>query len=284
MQVSLQSLKAFESAARLGSFKAAAAELAITPTAVSHHISNLESRLNTDLFHREVRKITLTETGEYLSLSASKGFKLIFDAIETLSQTNNHIRITTTSSLAAMRLIPALHTLNTQYPQLTLDISTSEALDKQLHTLPVRLGNKEEINEADIIKYEAFNVFAASTHQRAPWLNGHVTLYTSQWKNNALAAPPLTEWLTKNNQSSSQFEIKSFDQELFGIQQALANNGAVFCSNTLVKPYVDAGLLTHFKSHAVESQLCYYIPDKSRFETRFQRIAIEWVTTLLNQK
>ncbi|WP_244269389.1 LysR family transcriptional regulator [Pseudoalteromonas shioyasakiensis] len=82
MHISLQALKAFESAARLGSFKAAAAELAITPTAVSHHIANLESRLNIDLFHREVRKITLTPSGEYLSQNTTSGFKLIFAAIE----------------------------------------------------------------------------------------------------------------------------------------------------------------------------------------------------------
>jgi len=63
MQVSLQALKAFEAAARLGSFKVAADELSLTPTAISHHINNLENRLNVDLFYRQVRKITLTPTG-----------------------------------------------------------------------------------------------------------------------------------------------------------------------------------------------------------------------------
>ncbi len=63
MQVSLQALKAFESAARLGSFKLAAEELSLTPTAISHHVAKLEHRLSVDLFHREVRKIVLTEVG-----------------------------------------------------------------------------------------------------------------------------------------------------------------------------------------------------------------------------
>ncbi|MDQ9813930.1 LysR family transcriptional regulator, partial [Acinetobacter pittii] len=48
MQVSLQALKAFESAARLGSFKLAAEELSLTPTAISHHVANLESRANSN--------------------------------------------------------------------------------------------------------------------------------------------------------------------------------------------------------------------------------------------
>ena len=282
MHISLQALKAFESAARLGSFKAAAAELAITPTAVSHHIANLESRLNIDLFHREVRKITLTPSGEYLSKNTTSGFKLIFAAIEQLSQAHNQVRITTTSSLAALRLIPALDELYSEKPHLQLDISTSETLDKQLHTLPVRLGNSEEVNKADIIKYERFDMFAANTQQSAPWLDKQVTLYTSQWKNNALPAPPLTRWLKVNNLSDSCFKVKTFDQELFGINQVLANKGVVFCSNTLVQPYLDAGLLTSFNSQDVESKLCYYIPEKSRYETSIHNIVIEWLERLLN--
>ncbi|MEG3346005.1 LysR family transcriptional regulator [Pseudoalteromonas sp. B5MOD-1] len=282
MHISLQALKAFESAARLGSFKAAAAELAITPTAVSHHIANLESRLNIDLFHREVRKITLTPSGEYLSQNTTSGFKLIFAAIEQLSQAHNQVRITTTSSLAALRLIPALDELYSEKPHLQLDISTSETLDKQLHTLPVRLGNSEEVNKADIIKYERFDMFAANAQQSAPWLDKQVTLYTSQWKNNALPAPPLTRWLKVNNLSDSCFKVKTFDQELFGINQVLANKGVVFCSNTLVQPYLDAGLLTSFNSQDVESKLCYYIPEKSRFETATHNVVIEWLERLLN--
>ena len=281
MHISLQALKAFESAARLGSFKAAAAELAITPTAVSHHIANLESRLNTDLFHREVRKITLTPSGEYLSQNTTSGFKLIFTAIEQLSQANNQVRITTTSSLAALRLIPALDELNSEKPHLQLDISTSETLDKQLHTLPVRLGNSEEVNKANIIKFERFDMFAANAQQSAPWLDKQVTLYTSQWKNNALPAPPLTQWLKVNNLSDSCFKVKEFDQELFGINQVLANKGVVFCSKTLVQPYLDAGLLTSFNNQEVESKLCYYIPEKSRFETSAHKTVIEWLERLL---
>lgn len=281
MQVSLQALKAFESAARLGSFKAAAAELSITPTAVSHHISNLENRLNTNLFHREVRKITLTQTGEYLSYSASKGFKLIFDAIEQLSQAHTHIRITTTSSLAALRLIPALHELNSAQPHITLEVSTSEILDKQLHTLPIRLGDIYQVDENDIIKKERFNVFAAHTLTTATCDDGQVPLYTHHWKNSNLPAPPFAKWLAHNNVKAAQFKLESFDQELFGIQQAMANNGLVFCSTTLVQPFIQAGLLKRFNSHTVESQLCYYIPYKSRFETSTQKTIIEWLERLL---
>jgi len=57
-------LRTFETAARLGSFTAAAGELGLTQAAVSTHIRNLESQLGHSLFQRTTRKLTLTEIGK----------------------------------------------------------------------------------------------------------------------------------------------------------------------------------------------------------------------------
>ncbi len=62
----LTALRAFESASRLLSFKAAAEELSVTPTAVSHQIRSLESWLGVALFERLPRQVRLTEGGERL--------------------------------------------------------------------------------------------------------------------------------------------------------------------------------------------------------------------------
>lgn len=283
MQVSLQALKAFEAAARLGSFKAAANELSLTPTAISHHINNLESRLNVDLFYRQVRKITLTPTGEYLSAATSDGFNRIDQALATVQATGTTVKITTTSSLAALRLIPALQELSASQPNLEVDISTSEAVDKQLHTLPIRFGERLHINAGDIIKTERFNVFGSYKVADIPWQNGPVTLYTTKWKNKALSEPPLKQWLTQNNLDPALFSIKTFDQELFGIQEAMADSGLVFCSTTLVQRLLNTELLKSFDTHAVESEFCYYIPNKQRFSTRDTRLVLEWVEGLLDR-
>jgi LysR family glycine cleavage system transcriptional activator len=282
MQVSLQALKAFEAAARLGSFKVAADELSLTPTAISHHINNLENRLNVDLFYRQVRKITLTPTGEYLSEATSNGFNLINQALATVQAKGTAVKITTTSSLAALRLIPALQELSKSQPNLEVDISTSEAVDKQLHTLPIRFGQQRNINADDIIKTEQFNVFGSYKAADIPWQNGPVTLYTTKWKNNSLSEPPIKQWLTQNNLDPALFSIKTFDQELFGIQEAMADSGLVFCSTTLVQRLLDTELLKSFNTHVVESDFCYYIPNKQRFQTRNTRLVLEWVEGLLN--
>ena len=59
----LNTLRAFEAAARLGSFASAAQELNLTPAAVSHRIKELEGRLDIALFVRLPRGVLLTESG-----------------------------------------------------------------------------------------------------------------------------------------------------------------------------------------------------------------------------
>ncbi|MEI8607462.1 hypothetical protein [Pseudoalteromonas sp. B160] len=58
-----------------------------------------------------------------------------------MQATGRAVKITTTSSLAALRLIPALQGLSINQPNLKVDISTSEAVDKQLHTCLFALAN-----------------------------------------------------------------------------------------------------------------------------------------------
>lgn len=65
----LTALRTFESAARLASFRAAAMELNVTPTAVSHQIRGLEQWLGTLLFERLGRGVRLSEAGEKLQRS-----------------------------------------------------------------------------------------------------------------------------------------------------------------------------------------------------------------------
>ncbi len=64
----LSSLRLFEAAGRLGSFKLATAELNLTPSAVSHGIVGLERALGVALFVREPRRLSLTPAGaDYLT-------------------------------------------------------------------------------------------------------------------------------------------------------------------------------------------------------------------------
>ncbi|MFW1760132.1 LysR family transcriptional regulator [Acinetobacter calcoaceticus] len=283
MQVSLQALRAFESAARLGSFKLAAEELSLTPTAISHHIANLESRLNVDLFHRQVRKITLTTTGNRLAVAISEGFRKIEDALDEITVNGNTLRVATTSSLAAMLLIPSINEFYQLHPDISVEFSTGEALENHLYTLPIRYGDVSLVPSNDILKYESFNVFGPSKLDLSKYTTEPITLFTTEWKNRALPSPPLETWLELNGWDRTQITIKKFDQEIFGIHEALAANGFVFCSSTLAQRFIKANLIQPLKTKSVQSELCYYIPNKEDFKNRNARKFIEWIERLFNQ-
>ena len=73
------SLKSFESAARNMSFKLAAEELHVTPTAISHQVKSLEQQLDCRLFVRKTRQVQLTAEGQELFATLKKAFDEIDD-------------------------------------------------------------------------------------------------------------------------------------------------------------------------------------------------------------
>tara|TARA_R110000850_G_scaffold125385_2_gene243661 strand:+ start:11334 stop:12185 length:852 start_codon:yes stop_codon:yes gene_type:complete len=283
LQVSLQALKAFESAARRGSFKLAAEELSLTPTAISHHISNLESRLNVNLFHRQGRRISLTGTGKRLAKATSEGFRKIDSVLEEVMKAGTAARVTTTSSLAAMVLIPAQHEFEQANPDISMEISTGESVDSQSYIIPIRFGDVSVAKDSDVIRYESFNVFGAYGMTPPSWSNEPITLFTTEWKNKSLPDPPLAAWLETNGLEGADIKLKKFDQELFGIQQAMAENGLVFCSTTLTTRLVKSNLLQQFETRPVKSDFCYYVPNKDSFETRSADRFLNWIEDILNQ-
>jgi LysR family transcriptional regulator, glycine cleavage system transcriptional activator len=77
-------LRAFEAASRLGSFKAAAQALAVTPAAISHQIKLLETYLGFRLFDRLHRRLRLTAAGAVLAREAQRAFAGLEQTIDAL--------------------------------------------------------------------------------------------------------------------------------------------------------------------------------------------------------
>lgn len=78
----LNGLRAFEAAARHRSFRGAADELCVTPGAVSQLVKTLETALDTRLFHRAARSITLTAEGKKYLPAIRRAFEEIAEATE----------------------------------------------------------------------------------------------------------------------------------------------------------------------------------------------------------
>ena len=108
----LSALRTFEAAARTGSFRSAAADLGLTPSAISHAIRGLEASLAAALFLREGRAIRLTAEGETLLRHVERGFGELRLGIASISARGPQLlRLHTAPSFAAQWLVPRLRRL-----------------------------------------------------------------------------------------------------------------------------------------------------------------------------
>ncbi|HEY4298303.1 MAG TPA: LysR substrate-binding domain-containing protein [Paraburkholderia sp.] len=123
----LPALRLFEAAGRHQSFKLAAAELNVTPSAVSHGIVGLEQTLGVELFVREPRGISLTATGaDYLSY-VSEAFSLIAIGTQRLPnhRADRPIALSCAPTFASRWLLPRLASFRERWPKVNVSVDTS---------------------------------------------------------------------------------------------------------------------------------------------------------------
>jgi len=124
----LNALRAFEAAARCGSFLAASAQLFVTPAAVSHQVKRLEAWLGVQLFRRGHRTVELTPEGEALAASLGEAFAVLDLALDrATAATSADLRVSTLESFAAKWLAPRLHRFHRDHPALRVRIETGNA-------------------------------------------------------------------------------------------------------------------------------------------------------------
>jgi LysR family transcriptional regulator, glycine cleavage system transcriptional activator len=109
-QLSLPGIRVFETVARRGSFKAAAAELALSASAVSHAIGNLEAGMGVTLFEREGRIVRLTVSGDLFMRHVGAAFDELRRGLESVAaqQGRGILRVHCAPSLAYSWLSPRL--------------------------------------------------------------------------------------------------------------------------------------------------------------------------------
>lgn len=129
---SLNGMRAFEAAARLGSIKDAAEELHLTPSAVSRHIRALEKSLGQDLFERGFRQVTPTNRGSYYARSLSEAFEAIWRATADVSLNDGprgskaqRVKLMCEPTMLNLWLADRLPNFRQQHPTIALEISTS---------------------------------------------------------------------------------------------------------------------------------------------------------------
>ena len=132
----LKALLAFEAASRHGSFSRAAEELGVTPSAISHHIQNLEDFLGVQVFSRHAGRAALTNAGRIYAGEIERAFGTIMGATRLVAPQSqrDHLFIASGPSFAAKWLQPRIGNFIEQHPKIGIRLSTISDL-RDLETI-----------------------------------------------------------------------------------------------------------------------------------------------------
>ncbi len=251
----LNSLRAFEATARHLSFQNAAEELSVTPGAISQQIKKLEDILQTPLFHRNNRAVTLTKAGRVLQPDLSRGFESLDDAVQQLKQSaeHQHITVSMTPSFAAKWLVPRLEKWTAQQPNVDVRISASLGLANfgpDGVDLGVRFGsgNYDGLTSALLLK-ESFVVVCSpifidgSKQIKTPEdLHDHTLIHVS-----GPQGTPGTDWQEwLKSAGVDGIDTSSglvFDDTTVAILAAIGGQGVLLSRRALVEDDIAAGRL-----------------------------------------
>lgn len=280
-------LRAFEAAARHMSFKHAADELAVTPTAISHQIRLLEESLGCKLFDRKPRQVQLTPKGQELFPVLRNAFgamALAVDSIRTPAQ-DRSLTLSATTGFAARWLIPRLARFNAENPDLVLKLHASDE--------PVDLHG----GEADIaIRYgqAPFPGLVAEPlfeERFAPICSPHlairgyadmatVPLLRSEWRRSGKRVPTWPRWFAAADLPVPTIGATTiFTDDSHLAQATLAGQGIALLSPVLVAGELAGGALVQPFGPELPGDI-YYLVHTGRAEREAEiRRVHSWLKT-----
>ncbi|MEE4316412.1 LysR substrate-binding domain-containing protein [Erythrobacter dokdonensis] len=130
----LRALEAFMRTVRLGSARAAAEEIGLSPSALSRRITNLEEFVGKKLFTRARQSMQLTDEGQAFYEAVNPHLEALARAVE--SQSDNiallRLRLGVLPMFGSQRLFPRLGELRKRHPLLHIDIDTAPHLEDRV--------------------------------------------------------------------------------------------------------------------------------------------------------
>ena len=245
-QVPLSFLRIFEAAGRTGSFRAAAAELNLTPSAVSHAIRKLEQVLGIALFDRDTRNVRLSYEGEALMRHVSRAFDELRRGMEVVSTRGPRLlRLHCAPSFAAQWLTPRLAGFMKHHPGVELRLAagtdytrfTSDEFDADIVYGPPRVEGLVVVPLGEETITPMCAPELAETITTPADLFNHVLIQTDskqiQW----------SDWFTANGLIAPPPNGSRFDRSFLAIAVATQGLGVALESTRLAERELASGRL-----------------------------------------
>ncbi len=235
----------------MGSFKAAAEELAVTPTAVSHQIRALEAQTGLALFDRQVRKVSLTDAGAQLYPVLRDGFDAFEAALTRLTQlrVRAQVSISATNAFTVKWLVPRMADFRVRHPDIDLQLQAGDDVVDLRSTavdIAIRYGRGPYPGLATEPLFS--DRFAPVVNPRlgvvSPEDLARVPLIRFDWKRPQPENPTWERWFTvAQRHPLPQASQLRFSDEGHAIQAAVAGHGIALVSLALVADDLEAGHL-----------------------------------------
>ena len=256
-------LQAFDAAARHLSFKKAAAELGVTPTAISHQIRMLEGYCGHALFRRRPRPLSLTEAGARLCPIIRDGLEAFATAIAAIRRDGDKqvLRVTTTNAFASRWLVPRLPRWSREPLETPLEvIGTDSVVDLQAGDadVAIRYATTRKAPRDGVAEEFLTDCFWPVCNpqllppegrlKRVADLRGHFLIH-SYWSPSDPDPPTWERWLAlarrkwRDVPELKDMQHLSFREELHAIEAVIAGQGFGLFSNVLVAHELAAGKL-----------------------------------------
>ncbi|MES2149052.1 MAG: LysR substrate-binding domain-containing protein [Pseudomonadota bacterium] len=287
----LNALRAFEAAARHLSFKEAAGELCVTPTAISHQIRHLEELVGQKLFERSPRGIALTPAGERFFPVLRDGFDRIAQSVVDLQRDADALTLSVTPAFASLILIPRLSQFRQLYPNIALTIDTSERLvdlRKAEADIAVRYGPERPTPFGSRLLYsDRYLAVASPSWIAASDIPIHADILASkqllgyEWKNANLHGPTWATWMEVAGLSGFEAaHYVAFSEESHAIQAALEGAGVALVSSLLAAEHLRSGRLVQVHPLAMQGFVyrALYLEDHPRVDT-IEKV-VNWLSRL----
>lgn len=265
---SLNALRAFEAAARHGSFARAAQELHVTPAAVSQLVKQLEGYLGAPLFRRGKQLVLGESAGAALPL-LSEAFDQLERAVARLrsGDARGPLVVSAPPAFAARWLVPRLDDFQGRHPEIDLRLlATRRLVDFALDDvdLAIRFGSGDYPGlRAERLKGEtilavaapalAADIRSATDLARKPLLN-------DEWHTSHQVFPDWETWLGSQGVAlEAPLRIQSFGDANLTIQAAIAGLGVALAWRSLVADDLKQGRLVQLLGHASDTRLAYHL-------------------------
>lgn len=259
----------FEAAARHLNFTKAGEELNITQPAVSRRIRNLEEFLEIKLFIRSDSDLKLTESGSELYRSVSKGLRDISQTIREIKNAVSPLKTVVFSSAQSFmthRLLPHMHTLRTNIPEIRLIID-EERRDSDVDLIGVDLalvfGEAEDWSDYHLWHFCDEELFLVCSPEYARAIGGVFSLSnlaSYRILGTAEVRYGWPGWLEAigRRQKAPEHSMVCMDYGLV-IQAALRGEGIALGLNAVVDDYLSAGALVRLGTFSMRTEKQYFL-------------------------